>query len=354
MSRIFYGLSGEGRGHATRVRALVERLREVHDITLFTYGDAYDLLAPLYAGSTVKVKRIPGLRFRYRDGRMAFAATARGGFCYLTRELRPLVDSLTEKIRRDRPDLVITDFEPSLPRAASRCGTPLVSLDHQHALVVNDFSSLPCRLRWAGDGLGSFVRAFCKGAVRTIVSSFYAPPVKPSYLKKAVQVGVLLRPEVAAARPERGGHLVAYLRRFAPDGLLTALKNAGIPVRVYGLGSRPSDGPLTFRAVSETSFLHDLASSEALVCTAGNQLVGEALHLGKPVFAIPERGNLEQAINAHFLKASGAGDAVPPQRVRTGDLWRFLDRLGAFRDAIGPGRQDGTLRAMEALAPYLT
>ena len=45
----------------------------------------------------------------------------------------------------------------------------------------------------------------------------------------------------------------------------------------------------------------------AVVSTAGNQLVGEALYLGKPVLVMPERVNFEQAINAHYLEQSGAG-----------------------------------------------
>ena len=35
MATIFYGLSGEGRGHATRARTIVEGLRKRHKVVVF-------------------------------------------------------------------------------------------------------------------------------------------------------------------------------------------------------------------------------------------------------------------------------------------------------------------------------
>jgi UDP:flavonoid glycosyltransferase YjiC (YdhE family) len=71
-----------------------------------------------------------------------------------------------------------------------------------------------------------------------------------------------------------------------------------------------------------------------VVSNAGNQLVGEALYLRKPFLALPETGNFEQAINAHFLRASGGGDWVPFERLTAADLNRFLDQVPAYRRRI--------------------
>ena len=353
MARIFYGLSGEGRGHATRARAVLEHLCLDHRVTLFTYADAFDMLEPLYRGTGVEVERIGGPRFHYRGGELDVFRTGFHGLKYATRVLPDLVDHLCDRIRAEKPKLVITDFEPALPRAARRCGVPFVSLTHQHALVVDDFSSLPARLRWYGDLLGLVVRAYYSGQVKTIVSSFYAPPLKAGVGGEAVQVGVLLRSEVLLAQPYYNGHLVAYLRRFASDEFLDALAGCGLPVLVYGLGEGPPRGNLTFRRVSADRFLEDLASCEALISTAGNQLLGEALYLEKPVLAIPEPGNCEQLINAHFLKESGAGDWLPMEAVTPSGLRSFLDGLGLYRAAIRPEAVQGTSAALRALQPFL-
>ena len=89
--------------------------------------------------------------------------------------------------------------------------------------------------------------------------------------------GVLLLPEILRATPETGSHVVAYLRRFSSSNIMEALENCGCEVRIYGLGARPSAGNLRFRDVDMFRFVEDLATSRALVSTAGNQLFGEAL-----------------------------------------------------------------------------
>ena len=354
MARIFYSLAGEGRGHATRVRALVENLRLKHEVTLFTFGDAYALLKPLYRNTNVRIRPIRGPRFVYRGFDLDYLRTGVRAVRYVTEVLPEMVDLLCARIRREKPDLVITDLEPALPRAALRCGVPFVSLNHQHCLVVNDLSSLPARLRWYGEFLGAVVAAYYQGQVKTIVSSFYAPPLKPKYENKVLQVGVLLRPEVTFTTPYSGGYFVAYLRRNLGQGVIDALKTCPQRVMVYGLGERPPTANLTFRQVSSEGFLEDLAGCEALISTAGNQLVGEALYLEKPVLAIPESGNFEQRINAHFLKASGTGDWAPIAGLTPSFMRGFLDRLGLFRAAIRPEAVNGTPAVLRALQPFLS
>jgi hypothetical protein len=63
--------------------------------------------------------------------------------------------------------------------------------------------------------------------------------------------------------------------------------------------------------------------------------------LGKLVLALPETGNCEQFINAHFLRCSGAGDWTELETVDGVQLVRFLDRLDEFRSRIAPETRDG-------------
>jgi uncharacterized protein (TIGR00661 family) len=205
-------------------------------------------------------------------------------------------------LRRERPDLAITDFEPILARAAERCGVPYISFDHQHFLLVNDLSGLPLRLRWKGWILGLSIGRFYRRQQRTIVSSFYAPPLRRG-CQDVVQTGVLLRRQILDAEPMVGDHLLVYMRRFMRYNLLDALRQCGREVRVYGLGRRPADGNLRYFEVDEHGFLQDLITCDAVISNVGNQLVGEALYLKKPMLALPESGNFEQAINGHSFLA---------------------------------------------------
>jgi uncharacterized protein (TIGR00661 family) len=248
--------------------------------------------------------------------------------------------------------LAITDFEPLLPRAAERCGVPYLSFDHQHFLLVNDLSRLPWLLRWKAWLLAPTVHLFYRRQRRTIVSSFYQPPLKPC-VANVTQTGTLLRPEILRSRPVVGDHVLVYMRRFLRDNLLDALLHCGRPVRLYGMGGQPPRENIEFCEVDERNFLLDLIGCYAVVSNAGNQLVGESLYLKKPFLALPESGNFEQSINAYFVRESGCGDWTPLERIDRPGLRRFLDRVPEYRQQIRDEAVVGNAAAVEAILAEL-
>jgi len=352
MAKLFFSLSGEGRGHATRVRAAVEELRPHHRISILAPGNAFEFLGPLYKDTEVHVIPIPGMVFHYdRARRLDLWRTVGGAACYL-RSFSRVRGEIEALLDRERPDLVVTDFEPALPRAARRRGIPFVSLTHQHFLLTYDLSSLPWHLRAHAVYMKWVVGCYYTGQRHNIVSSFYFPPLR-RVCRNVTQVGVLLRPEVRRASPSTGEHLVAYLRRFAGPNVLDALAAVGRPIRIYGLGERPAQGRLTFHSINEKRFVADLASCFALVATAGNQLVGEALFLGKPCFVMPEARNYEQFMNAHFLAQTGGGAWMGMERVTAAGLREFSDRRDEFAARIERSRLDGLPAALHTLERFL-
>jgi uncharacterized protein (TIGR00661 family) len=262
------------------------------------------------------------------------------------------VRRLATMIRDEQPDLAITDFEPALPRAARRTGLPFLSLDHQHFLTTSDLSSLPSSIGRQVALMAAVVHLYYRGQIETLVSSFYHPPLRRG-CRGVRRLGVMLRPEILALEPERAGHLVAYFRRFATDQSLHALRATGRKVHVYGLGDRPREGRLHFRAVSESAFLEDLAAADALVTTAGNQIVGEAMWLGKPVLAMPERNNYEQYVNAHYLQESGAGIWKEIHQLTAEQMIHFVDRLDRFRPSIDRNRLSGNSEVLSIIESHL-
>lgn len=353
MGKIFYAVSGEGRGHAMRARTLVEELKSEHRIFLYAPHHAHDILAPVYRdGAAVELRRLPGLRFHYSTARrLDYLRTGWGSLGYLAR-LADAVRRMTSDLSEEQPDLAVTDFEPILPRAARRAGVPFLSLDHQHFLTTYDLGSLPPRLRFYAALMAVIVRAYYRGQLATVVSSFYFPPLKRR-ARNVTQIGVLLRPEILKARPETGGHLLAYLRRFDGRRVLAALEGCGCEVRVYGLGCRPDQGRLRFLGIDVEGFAADLASCRGLVTTAGNQLIGEAQYLGKPVLAMPEEGNLEQEINAHFLSRSRTGMVVAMEAVTAEHVRALLDDAEHLVARIDRRRLCGNPAALAALRRHL-
>lgn len=352
MAKIIYSLAGEGRGHATRTRTVVEALQREHRIIVLAPGVAHQLLAKAYAGSDrVTVHEIPGLQFQYRGKRLDYLRSCCLAVPFLWR-MRSWTDRIAELLRKEQPDLAITDFEPLLPRAAERCGVPYLSFDHQHSLLVHDLSQLPWRLRWKAWLLAPSVRLFYRRQRRTIVSSFYQPPLKPQ-AGCVTQTGTLLRPEILHSDPLPGESVLVYMRRFLHDNLLDALQRCGRPVKVYGLEPRPRLDQIEFCQVEERRFLQDLIGCYAVVSNAGNQLVGESLYLKKPFLALPERGNFEQSINAHFVRESGGGDWLPCHQLDAPALQRFLDRVPVYQRQIRSESVVGNTKALETIRAEL-
>jgi uncharacterized protein (TIGR00661 family) len=331
---------------------MVEALRGEHELLLLASGAAYALLENVYQrAGDVRVLEIPGLRFEYRRLRLDYFRSLAKSIPFLLK-LPVHVNLVAELLRRERPQLAICDFEPLLPRAAKRVGVPLLSFDHQHFLCVSQLSSLPWQLRLRAWTIGLSVGLFCSGQRETVVSSFFFPPLRP-HAGKVSQIGVLLRPEILQTVPQDRGHVLVYLRRFIRHNLADALRAIDREVRIYGLGELPADGNLRFHAVDESKFVSDLATCHAVISTAGNQLVGEALYLRKPFLALPEPGNFEQAVNAHFLQQIRGGMVRDYERFQPPDLHEFLDAVPVLRSRINPSRIVGNEEALAVIRRHL-
>lgn len=349
MGRIVYSVAGEGRGHAARARALTSVLSRRHDVRLYAAGQAYDMLCPLYGRGQdprVEVRRLSGMEFRYGAGkRLDYIQSLVDNMPFLW-SMADQAAFLAADINRFGADLVISDFEPLVSRAAANSGVPFITLDHQTFLVSCDLGRLPAALQGYAAFMSPFVKAFYPaGRVLGLVSSFFEAPMRAE-ARDVRQIGCLLRPEVREAKSEIGSHLVAYLRRDFSDSVIEALVALNMEVRVYGIGVRPSREAVRFCEVDAIRFVDDLASARGLVCTAGNQLIGEAIHLRKPVLAMPERGNFEQQINGYFVREVGAGMVVDMDELNVAHLRAFCSRLPAIRARQGRLSADGTAQAL--------
>jgi uncharacterized protein (TIGR00661 family) len=344
--RLVYGVFGYGRGHATRALAVLPELERRHEVLVVASGMAYDLLARDRA-----VVRVPALAYEYRGGAMATVATLRENLPAVAELIGggPTLRTLVARLRDFAPDVAICDVEPWTHRACRLLGIPRISFDHYGVLAW-------CRppvqrgdqLRYARDV--AVYRLLTGFPERVVVSSFYdAPPRRGD----VVRVGTLLRDEVHRLRPRRGGHLLVYFNQPAmfTDAVAATLANAGVPAVVYGTSRRGRDGACDFRAPSNQDFLEDLARCRAVIGSAGNQLVGEAIHFGKPLLVMPE-DSIEQRINAAAVAAAGFGQMLRPRELDVERLRAFLSVESQLRDRTRWHVRDGRTEALAALERF--
>jgi uncharacterized protein (TIGR00661 family) len=334
---------------------LIEHLRVRHRVVVLTFGQTWEMLTPHYPAGLrdVELRRIPGLRFGYSaSGKVSLLRTLAGGVSFALR-LPWRVRALAAELSATPDALVLSDFEPLTLRAAERAGVRAMCIDHQRLLQVCDLTALPWLLRLAAFVMSSIVQWVFGTPKGILVSGFHLPQLKAEY-QNVLTAGVLIRPELEKVQPSHAPHLVAYLRRDCSERLLKVFEGCSRPVKLYGLGSRPAQGSLSFYEVDTERFIRDLASCTAVITTAGNQLIGEAFYLKKPVLAFPEPGNFEQRINAHLLNSSKGGLALDADELSRERLETFLRELEVYRAQIEPNEVYGNTHVLHCLDDWIS
>jgi uncharacterized protein (TIGR00661 family) len=339
--KILYGVNGEGLGHATRSRVVISHLiGQGHEVKVAASGRAFPYLSQFLPD----VDEIWGLEFALEHGEVDKWRT-------LTKNVHKGVRGIPQDWHRGAavarsfgPDMVITDFEGFVYLYAKRHRLPVISVGniqmvdrcHHDAAVLDGFRRDYIASR-------SFVHAKLPRAAHYFITTFFWPPTRKG---RTTLVPSLLRPEVLAAHPESGSHLVVYGR--ISEHSVAALKASGVPARVYGgkdnVTADEQDGNLLYRPFSNDAFVEDLRTSRGVVASAGYSLMSEAVYLRKPMLALPLAGQFEQEMNARYLAALGYGTASAA--LDEPALERFLEREPQMAEAVAGYEQDGNVVAL--------
>jgi uncharacterized protein (TIGR00661 family) len=350
--RILYGVVGEGMGHAMRSRVVLDELTKTHDVQVVVSGRAYDYLKAR-ASENLAVRKIWGYTLVYEDNEVRKWHT-------LTRNLKGAVTGWPENIRayveiadRFEPDVVISDFESWSYLFAQRHGIPVISVDNMQ--IINRCTHAPELLAGCEDQFrltNALVKAKVAGAFRYHITTFFYPPVRKrdTFLHPPI-----LRPEILAAQPQPGGHLLVYQTSTSNTALPDILARSGRECRIYGLRRDIKDevveGNLRYRPFSEAGFIDDLRTAAGVIASAGFTLMGEAVYLRRPMLAVPVRQQFEQTLNARYLEKDGYGLAA--DELTDTRLGEFIERLPAFEARLGAYRQDGNTDLLRGLSASL-
>lgn len=329
MTRIVYGVSGEGSGHSSRAREMLTHLIEQrHEVRVVSYDrGARNLKAdfPLH--------EISGLHIVSRDNKVSVPATVRRNLSAFG-ALRRSWSSVGRLIDDFEPHVVITDFEPMTAYAARKRGLPLVTIDNQHRMRYMSYPPVP-RSRLDAAVTRTVIRLFVPKPSTSLITTFYnGEPTDP----RAELFPPILRERVRRAEPGPGDHVLVYVTQ-AFDRLIESLE--AFPeqrFRVYGFDRDGEHGHIEFRPFSVEGFLDDLRTAAGVVATAGFTLMTESLYLGRPLLALPMQGQYEQRLNAHLLEHLDFGMAA--NQVTPEVLQAFFDRSARYREALASYPRD--------------
>ena len=335
--RILYGVVGEGMGHATRSRVVVEHLAKAgHEIRIVVSGRAHGFLVQKLAGyPNVSVEEIHGLTLQYFGNQLDRTQS-------IFSNLKNAPKGINKNVKVYRrvaesgfvPDVVISDFESWAALYATRHGVPVISIDNMQ--IINRCKHDKAIVRGKGfdfELARLAVRMKMPKAYHYLVTSYFFPPVRKKY---TTLIPPILRPEVAALTWKPESHVLVYQTQTTNQALVPTLKQLPFRFRVYGLGREGSEGNVTLCPFSEQKFLEDLSTARAVVCGGGFSLLAEAVSLGIPTLSIPVVGQYEQELNARYLEALGYGASAARFDGRA--IAAFLERCPEYQAALGGSR----------------
>ncbi|MDI3325694.1 glycosyltransferase family protein [Pontibacterium granulatum] len=280
--RVLYGVQATGNGHITRARVMAPALKAAGvEVDYLFSGRPADQLFNMEPFGDYLTRE--GLTFVQRDGQVKVWDTLRKN-----NVLRCWRDA--NALDLSSYDLVITDFEPVTAWAAKRKGVPSVGIAHQYALCY----PIPGHNHHV---LSRLIQLFAPAKTAIGVHwHHYDYPVLPP----------LIQPPLFEPSVEQDKVLV-YLPVNPIEELETRF--AGITdyrFYIYCAIDEPYQRDnLYFMPFSREGFQRDLSSCSGVVTNCGFGLISEALQLGKKVFSMPVKGQVEQQSNAHVLDELG-------------------------------------------------
>ena len=325
MATLIYAFNSGGRGHTSRALAVSDTLRRRGHEVVFCCGGAVKTTLERRGERVVEV---PALEQVIHNNRGSFGKT-------VLHNLKPFalgfdVPGLVHALERYNPDLLISDFEPFATLAAELMRLPVVALNRQQVVTEARYT-LPPGYR----GSAFLTRAAVRYLAPKSPEHILLPTFSPLELKRpecATPLSPIIRASVADKAPRKGDYLLVYYNHKDIAGTLRVLGGVNYPFVVYSSAPLPPSVPpnVLLKRPSAGTFEADLAGCRGVICTAGFNLISEALFLGKPLLVHPNRSFFEQTLNALLLERHGLGHACFGRTLEEADIEAFIARLPDF------------------------
>ena len=334
MARILYAVNGEGMGHAVRSKVVIEHLIKKNHKVIIVAGDrAFHFLSKHFKN----VYNIECYNIVYKDNAVQNIDTTIETFRKFPSALKTNIKHLLILMIKFEPEIVITDFEPFSNFVSKIFKIPVLSIDNM-SIMKKAKIKIPLRefhsFLTARVAMKSFMRI---NANKYIITTFFYPDVNNP--KDTVLVPPVLRPEILKTKPKKGDHILVYQTSETNKKLLSVLKRIKEKFIIYGFNISKKDKNLILRKFSEKGFIKDMAACKAIIVNGGFTVLGEALHLHKPILSIPIRRQFEQILNAYYIKKLGYGEYC--KTINSECIKEFIKNLGTYQKNIETYKQDG-------------
>lgn len=323
--RILYSIAGEGMGHATRSKAVIDHLKKKHKIHITTSSHAYTYLSKHHKPIT----RVSCLHIAYKNNGVSPIGTLLVNLGNSWEHLKTIVKTY-KLIRKFKPDVIVNDFAFTANYMGILLGIPVINLDNNR-VAAKCRTKVPPKF-WLSRFRAAFITNFIAPmGYHHIVTTFFYPPLR--WWKNVSLCFSPIRKEIKRLKTRKGKHILVYQTTQSNKKLLDDMMDmTDQKFIIYGFGTRPSMKHMDFKPFSEKQFFKDLASAKAVIMNGGFTLMSECLYLKKPILSIPVKGQFEQELNAHYLDHLRYGKMLTESSVK--GIRAFLKRGPALQKKL--------------------
>lgn len=312
-------------GHATRTDLILDKISDDYEIHIFASERAYQYLSNKYDN----VHEIYGFNTVYENNGVSNVKTFLKGISTFPRDLISNLLTFRKISKKFKPNIIVSDFECYSSIYANLTGLPLISINNMNIMTKCDIK-YPKKFIISKIKAEIIIRLFIIRAKRYIILTYFYPKIKNS--EDTILFPPVLRKEISSLKPRKGDYVLVYQTSKSNFKLLETLKEIDENFIIYGFNVNKHDKNLVFKEFNENDFFIDMENTKAVITNGGFTLISEALHLKKPIYSNPIRGQFEQTMNAIYLEELGYG--MYNEDIDKESIEEFLDNLDKYQEKL--------------------
>lgn len=280
--KILYGIQVTGNGHFSRSKEIINELRvQGIEVDILVSGDSYE--------------KDFGTEIKYRYKGFSFDPSKGIGVIELFKK-NSMIQFMKDiwRIKFDEYDLIMTDFEPITSWAAKIKGKKILGVGNHYKFF-----------EWTW----KFELYFLLNKLSCSLISPVREHIGFDYLRSSKRIfNPIIRDDIKHSTPMNLGFYVVYLHNYKWEEQVEFYKK--FPEYSFIVYSNAIKEALyaencVIKPLDNETFKNDLILSDGVVCNAGFQTTSECLYLGKKIFIIPMKNQIEQKYNKNVLKNLG-------------------------------------------------
>jgi len=271
---ILYGIQLNGNGHITRSIEIIRELRKRgYNVDILVSGE----------NSSIEIEH----KFSFRG--LKLINNQRGGINWIKtilkiNPIRLIID--INSINLSDYILVISDFEPISTISAKINNIKSISISNQNTLI--------------NEKIGILQRIFIN------MLSKCTHRIGIDYFKSVDTIQPIIQSDILFEVSEVSDKIVIYLPSYNIKDIISVINETSESFIIYSNEFiKTNSDNIEIKKIDRDFFINDIRMCRGVITASGFSTTSEALVLGKKLWSIPIKGQIEQRINSNKLSDLG-------------------------------------------------